>query len=68
MKEVFYMVYMENGITPTYKHSTIEGAEAEAKRLSKLHGRETYVLCSLKSYSLVEFNIEDCRPDIDLPF
>ena len=63
------MVYLENERTPTYKHSTLESAENEAKRLSKQYGGKTFVLCSLKSFEIVEFKIEDCRPDLgELPF
>lgn len=31
----FFMVYLENERTPTYRHSTLEGAETEAKRLAR---------------------------------
>lgn len=65
----FFMVFLENENTPTYRHATLDGAEQEAKRLSKLYGKKAYVLCSLKSFEIVEFKIEDCRPAIDdLPF
>ncbi|MDP3443095.1 MAG: hypothetical protein Q8T08_09585, partial [Ignavibacteria bacterium] len=68
-KEVFFMVYLENERTPTYKHSTLESAETEAKRLSKLNRKKAFVLCSLKSFEIIEFTVEDCRPDVDdLPF
>lgn len=68
-KQVFFMVYLENERTPTYKHSTLERAETEAKRLSKQYGKKAFVLCSLKSFEIVEFKVEDCRPDVDeLPF
>ena len=68
-KQVFFMVYLENERTPTYKHTTLESAETEAKRLSKLYGKKAFVLCSLKSFEIVEFKVEDCRPDDDdLPF
>jgi len=68
-RQSFFMVYMENCSTPTYRHATIEGAENEAKRLAKLHNRKTFVLCAIKSFEIIEFKIEDCRPEIDeLPF
>jgi len=68
-KEVFFMVYLENERTPAYKHINMESAEMEAKRLSKVYGKKAFVLCSLKSFEIVEFKIEDCRPKIDdLPF
>ena len=62
-KEVFFMVYLENERTPAYKHTTLESAETEAKRLSKQYEKKAFVLCSLKSFELVEFKVEDCRPD-----
>ena len=68
-KQVFFMVYLENERTPTYKHTTLESAENEAKRLSKQYCKKAFVLCSLKSFEIVEFKVEDCRPDVDeLPF
>lgn len=68
-KKFFFMVYLENERTPIYKHSTLESAETEAKRLSKQYGKKAYVLCSLKSFEIVEFKVEDCRPDVDMvPF
>lgn len=63
------MVYLENERTPTFKHSTLASAEAEAKRLAKQFGKKAVVLCSIKSFEIVEFKEEDCRPDMDeLPF
>lgn len=65
----FFMVYLENERTPTFRHSTLDGAEQEAKRLSKQYGKKAYVLCSLKSFEIVEFQVTDCRPDFnELPF
>ncbi len=70
MNQTFYMVFMDGGITPTYRHATLDGAEQEAKRLSSLNKKKTWVLCTLKSIELQEFTIKDCRPDkdSDLPF
>jgi hypothetical protein len=68
-KEVFFMVYLENERTPAYKHSNLESAETEAKRLAKTYGKKAFVLCSLKSFEIIEFKVEDCRPEnCDLPF
>ena len=65
----FFMVFLEDERTPTYRHATLDGAEQEAKRLSKQYGKKAFVLCSLKSFEVNEFTIKDCRPDIDeLPF
>lgn len=59
------MVFLEDERTPTYRHATLDGAEQEAKRLSKQYGKKAFVLCSLKSFEVNEFTIKDCRPDID---
>ena len=68
-KETFFMVYLENQRTPTFKHTTLESAENEAKRLSKEFGKKAYVLCSLKSFEFCEYKVEDCRPEGEkLPF
>ena len=65
----FFMVFLEDERTPTYRHATLDGAEQEAKRLSKQYGKKAFVLCSLKSFEVNEFTIKDCRPEIDeLPF
>lgn len=67
--KTFYMVFVEGQSSPTYKHPTIESADAEAKRLAKFTGKKTFVLCSVKSFEVNEFTIEDCRPaGGDLPF
>ena len=66
----FFMVFLEGGSPPSFKHQTLLSAETEAKRLSKQLGKKAFVLCSLKSFEVVEFSVEDCRPDsLDaLPF
>ena len=33
-KEVFFMVYLENERTPTYKHTNLESAETEATTMT----------------------------------
>ena len=66
----FYMVYMEGSGNPNHRHATLDGAETEAKRLSKLFQKKTYVLCTIKSFEVNEFTVQDCRPPIsdELPF
>jgi hypothetical protein len=68
VNQSFFMVYVENGSTPTYKHETLASAETEAKRLSKRLGQKAFVLCTLKSFQITEFTINDCRPELELPF
>ena len=67
MKPAFYMVFVDGGNSPSYRHSTPEGAETEAKRLAELTGKKTWTLCTIKSFELTKFKVEDCRPDDDLP-
>ena len=70
MKQSFFMVFVEGGNNPTRRHYTLEIAENEAKRLTEKSGLKSWVLCSIKSFSIPEkFTISDCRPDLDeLPF
>jgi len=69
-KKPFFMVFVEGEKTPSYKHSELDLAEHEAKRLSDLTGKTAYVLCSLKAITApIKYVIEDVRPPIDsLPF
>jgi hypothetical protein len=65
----FYMVFVEGERTPAVRYSVPILADNEAKRLSKITGKKAYVLCSVKSFELQEFKVEDCRPKTDdLPF
>lgn len=67
--QYFFMVYVEDSGSPTYKHTTLDAAEKEAKRLSKMLNKKAFILCTLKSFEIVEFKVTDCRPDgTDLPF
>lgn len=51
----FYMIYVEGERTPTYIHSNLESAEAEAKRLAETLEKRAYILMSIKSYELNKF-------------
>ncbi|MEG2151131.1 MAG: hypothetical protein RRY36_07940 [Bacteroidaceae bacterium] len=44
MDNKFFMVYVEGESTPTLKHTSKEGAEKEAKRLSNKLGKKVFVL------------------------
>ena len=55
----FYMVYLEWQHTPAHKHNTLYEAENEAKRLTKIHNKKSYVLEAKKSFNLIEFIEED---------
>lgn len=69
-KETFFMVFVEGGDAPTFKHSTLLSAQNEAKRLARLTKRKATVLCSYKSYEIIEFQEAEVLPDDlkDLPF
>lgn len=56
------MVFVEGGDAPRYKHLTLEAAEEEAKRLARMTRKKVYVLCTLKSFEIKEFEVQDCCP------
>lgn len=60
----FFMVYVEGRKSPTHKHENLNSAETEAKRLAKMVDRKVYILCSIKSFEVNHFVVEDFRPDI----
>jgi len=65
----FFMVFLEGGSAPTYRHTSLESAEIEAKRLTKIHGKKAFVLCTIKSFVINEFTVQDMRPELgELPF
>jgi hypothetical protein len=68
MEESFYMLYVEGGDSPTFKHETLEGAETEAKRLAQLTKQKVIILTTIKSFEINLFKVEDLRPYGDLPF
>lgn len=37
--EKFWMVYLENGNNPTFRHNSVESAAKEAERLTRQTGR-----------------------------
>lgn len=71
-KDSFFMVYLQGERTPAFRHRELPSAENEAKRLAKEHNKKAYVLCSIKSFEVSEFQVENCIPEIDtqddLPF
>lgn len=66
----FWMVFVDGGSAPTFKHQSYASADTEAKRLTRLTSRKSYVLCSIIAFEPPkEFLITDCRPENDgLPF
>lgn len=69
----FYMVFMEGGNTPAYKHTEKESAIKEARRLAETHKRKTYLLATITSFEydcikVKEANPYDIRIEEILPF
>ena len=52
--EKFWMVYLENGNSPTFRHSSVEAARQEAERLTRQTGRRAYVLETRQAVELSE--------------
>lgn len=65
--ESFFMVVVDGGESPKYKHPNFDSAQTEAKRLAKITGRPAYVLQSILKVELSEFVLTamDCN---ELPF
>ncbi|MBE6337656.1 MAG: hypothetical protein E7068_02490 [Lentimicrobiaceae bacterium] len=69
----FYMVFMEGGNTPAYKHAEKESAIKEARRLAETHKKKTYLLATVTSFEydcikIKEANPCDLRIEDALPF
>jgi hypothetical protein len=66
---VFYMIYVEGGNSPTYKHDSYESASKEAYRLAGTTGKEVFILSAVASCKKEIINIGARKPeDDDLPF
>ena len=63
----FWMVFVEGGNYPKYKHISEESALTEAKRLAELTGKEVFILTTTKVVSLKKFDIIDLTCE-ELPF
>lgn len=66
--EPFFMVYLEGGSNPAFRHATLLDAEIEAKRLSQRYGKKAYILATIKAVKNYVCEITDLRPTDDLPF
>lgn len=66
MEKPFFMVFVEGGNSPTFKHQFRENAATEAKRLTQLTSKKTYVLKTVEAYEeapkvlKIEIMEEDC--------
>lgn len=68
-KQKFYMCYVEGGNSPTYKHTTLESAITEAKRLADVTGKEVTILEARNSVKVNKYIIESFDDGkLDCPF
>lgn len=51
----FYMIYVEGGNTPVYKHEKLTDANREAKRLAEITDKDVYILFATKKIKLNKF-------------
>ncbi len=70
MEDGFYMVFKEDGRTPTYKHPTLDAAKKEAERLVRLYGGKCYILGAMSAVEKTpEFQHTQCETgNLDIPF
>lgn len=61
-KREFYMLYVEGGHSPVYKHNTPDDAKKEAERLAELTSKPVYILVSQYCVELQKYHYSDCRP------
>ena len=61
-KHEFYMLYVEGGQSPTYKHNNLEDAKKEAERLADLTHKPVYILVTQYCVELQKYQYSDCRP------
>ena len=67
-EQTFYMVFVEGGNAPTYRHSSYELALAEAKRLSSTLQKKAWVLEAISRVQKIEFEVTPLVSRDDLPF
>lgn len=66
----FWMLYVEGGGAPTFRHDTPDGAKREAERLAVQTGKRVYVLEAVASCvkNDVTWERSPSREDDDIPF
>lgn len=62
MNRTFWMIYVEGGQAPTYKHSTYESALAEAKRRAEITNKPAYILVTDTKVELNKFSLTSLSP------
>lgn len=67
--ESYWLVWCVDGGAPTFKHTTFESADAEAKRLARMHhGAQFVVLETVRAHQVCALVTTDLRVDRGLPF
>lgn len=46
-KDLFFMLYVEGGSAPTFRHYTIGSAQDEAERLARVTNKKVHVMAAL---------------------
>ena len=69
MENSFWMVFVEGGYGPSFKHTTYESALTESMRLTEKLNKPAYVLQSVSKVQQEKFKITKMEPFADeLPF
>ncbi len=67
--EFFYLVWNENRVDSTVRHSSMADAQAEANRLALIHPGKRFYVLQAKGFALkIEATWTDCRHDPEMPF
>jgi hypothetical protein len=64
----FWMVFVEEGNAPTFKHDEYDGALRESKRLAETLNKKTYVLEAITSVELTKFQVTNLVEASEIAF
>lgn len=65
---IFYMIFVENGNPPSYKHNDIFSAKTEAERLARKTGKRVYVLKNIADVVVTDAQWSTNVIDDEIPF
>ena len=60
--ERFFLVWADNGGTPTVKHPTYEAAYRECERLAGIHGKPFHVLERVCTMQQIKLHVDGPSP------
>lgn len=64
-----WLVWNQNGSSPSYQHHSIDSATSEAERLARRNPGERFiVLESVAAYQINNLVRINMRPDVEAPF